>query len=114
MSAGHGGQVLISATTRSLAAPSKHVLTDLGEHDLRDIDGPQRVFQVVGESMRADFPPIRSLNRTKHRLPSQRSSFVGRELEVAKARSLLAASVGHSDGLGRMRQDACRDRSGRC
>ena len=92
MSAGFGGQVLMSATAMSLAAPSKHVLVDLGEHTLRDIDGTQQVFQVVGEAMRTDFPPIRSLNRTKHRLPSQRSSFVGREVEVAKTRSLLAAS----------------------
>ena len=91
MSAGHGGQVLISATTASLVTPSKHVLTDLGEHELRDIDGTQRVFQVVGEAMRTGFPTIRSLNRTKHRLPSQRSSFVGRELEVGKTRSLLAS-----------------------
>ena len=107
MSAGHGGQVLMSATTASLTAPSRHVLTDLGEHDLRDIDGTQRVFQVVGENMRADFPPIRSLNRTKHRLPSQRSSFVGRELEVAKTRSLLATSrlvtLTGSGGCGKTR-----------
>ena len=107
MSAGHGGQVLISAIMASVVAPSKHVLTDLGEHDLRDIDGTQRVFQVVGEAMRTDFPPIRSLNRTKHRLPSQRSSFVGRELEVAKTRSLLATSrlvtLTGSGGCGKTR-----------
>ena len=70
MSAGHSGQVLVGATTKALAAPSKHVLIDLGEHSLRDIDAAQRVFHVVGEAMRTDFPPIRSMNRTKHRLPS--------------------------------------------
>ncbi len=107
MSAGHGGQVLMSATTAGLVAPSKHLLTDLGEHDLRDIDGTQRVFQVLGEAVRADFPPIRSLNRTRHRLPSQRSSFVGREVEVAKTRSLLRTSrlvtLTGSGGCGKTR-----------
>ena len=107
MSAGQGGQVLITATTASLVAPSKHVQTDLGGHDLRDIDGTQRVFQVAGDNMRTDFPALRSLNRTGHRLPSQRSSFVGHEVEVAKTRSLLRTgrlvTLTGSGGCGKTR-----------
>jgi class 3 adenylate cyclase len=49
--AAHGGQVLVSQTTRQLAEAE---LRDLGEHRLKDLAAPERLFQLG----RADFPPL--------------------------------------------------------
>jgi class 3 adenylate cyclase len=61
--AGHGGQVLLSETTRALvelALPAGVTLRDLGEHHLRDLEHPERLSQVIVEGLEADFPPVRS------------------------------------------------------
>jgi hypothetical protein len=62
---GHGGQVLVSASTAALADLE---LRDLGEHRFKDLAAPERVFQL-GEG---EYPPIRSLRNV--RLPAARSS----------------------------------------
>jgi class 3 adenylate cyclase len=57
--AGHGGQVLISGSTRELAAgklPQGVALRDLGEHRLKDLDRPEHLFQVLARDLPADFP----------------------------------------------------------
>ena len=57
--AGHGGQVLISSSTRELVAdelPADVALRDLGEHRLKDLDRPEHLFQLVVGDLRADFP----------------------------------------------------------
>jgi YVTN family beta-propeller protein len=62
--AGHGGQVLLSNATRELIEdelPTDLSLKDLGEHRLKDIDRPERLFQLVIEGLPADFPPLRSV-----------------------------------------------------
>jgi class 3 adenylate cyclase len=59
--AGHGGQVLISSSTRELVAdelPADVALRDLGEHRLKDLDGPDHVFQIVASDLPVDFPPL--------------------------------------------------------
>ena len=59
--AGHGGQVLISSSTRELVAdelPSDVALRDLGEHRLKDLDRPEHLFQLVVGDLRADFPAL--------------------------------------------------------
>jgi predicted ATPase/class 3 adenylate cyclase len=78
---GHGGQVLVSSATAALVRPSDKVsqgpsLLDLGEHRLKDIDGPVAIFQL-GEGR---FPPLKTISNTN--LPSPASSFVGREHEL--------------------------------
>src|SRR3954449_2681353 len=58
--AGHGGQVLISGSTCELVArelPLDVALRDLGEHRLKDLDHPERLFQLVVGDLPADFPP---------------------------------------------------------
>jgi DNA-binding NarL/FixJ family response regulator/class 3 adenylate cyclase len=55
-SAGHGGQVLLSERTRELAAADAR---DLGEHRFKGLQAPERVYQLVGEGLREDFPPLR-------------------------------------------------------
>lgn len=80
--AGHGGQVLVSQSTRDLAG--RDDLIDLGEHRLKDLSAPERIYQLG----RGEFPPIRTLFATN--LPVPLTQFIGRERERAEARALLA------------------------
>lgn len=89
--AGHGGQVLLSETTSSLVSdelPPGVGLRGLGEHRLKDLR-PERICQLVIEGERTEFPPIRSLDRRPNNLPTQLTSFVGRDTELAEASELL-------------------------
>jgi len=91
---GHGGQVLISDTTRALVHEQLGDgidLRDLGEHRFKDLERPQRVYQLLIDGLPDDFPPLRSLDLTPNNLPTQITSFVGRETEIAKALTLLDA-----------------------
>ena len=85
MDAGHGGQVLLSASTASLVADSRGpgiAFRDLGEHRLRDLSQPEHVFQVLAPDLAEDFPGLRSVDAVRHNLPVVRSSFIGRQLEL--------------------------------
>jgi predicted ATPase/class 3 adenylate cyclase len=89
--AGHGGQVLLSSATAELlraGLPQSLGLRDLGEHRLKDLRRPERIFQLTIDGLPAEFPPIRSLE-TPTNLPVQRSSFVGRAREVVRVKELL-------------------------
>ena len=91
---GHGGQVLVSASVRALVEatlPSGTSLRALGEHRLKDLQ-PELLYQVVADGLRADFPPIRSLDSRPNNLPTQLTSFVGREHVLTEVASLLAAT----------------------
>jgi predicted ATPase/class 3 adenylate cyclase len=79
--AGYGGQVLVSQSTRDLVG--RVSLRDLGEHRLKDLGMPERIYQL-GEG---DFPPLKSLNQTM--LPVQPTPLVGRERELAEVVDLL-------------------------
>jgi predicted ATPase/class 3 adenylate cyclase len=90
--AGHGGQVLLSDSTRALVAgelPPGVSLRDLGEHRLKDLRAPERLAQLVIEGLPDDFPPLRSLDARPNNLPTQLTTFVGREHELAEAGELL-------------------------
>ncbi len=92
--AGHGGQILVSETTSSLVAddlPPGVGLRGLGEHRLKDLR-PERICQLVVDGLRTEFPPIRSLDRRPNNLPTQLTSFVGRDAELADAARLLATT----------------------
>lgn len=89
--AGHGGQVLLSETTSSLVAdelPDGVTIRGLGEHRLKDLR-PERLCQLVIDTLQNDFPPVRSLDRQPNNLPTQLTSFVGRDAELADAAALL-------------------------
>jgi peptide/nickel transport system substrate-binding protein len=61
--AGHGGQVLVSQTTRELLRddpPPKVSLRDLGEHELKDMDEPERIYQLVAPGLADDFAPLKT------------------------------------------------------
>ena len=82
--AGHGRQVVLSETTERLLQGSK--LRDLGEHRLKDLGQPLRLYQL-GER---DFPPLRSLNQTN--LPAQPSPLIGRDRELGELLPLVEQS----------------------
>ena len=66
--AGHGGQILISQTTRDLIAdePSASIgVVDLGTHRLRSLDAPMRLYQVTGPGLARDFPRAADGRRTQ-------------------------------------------------
>jgi predicted ATPase len=65
------------------------VLVDLGEHRLRDLSRPERVFQVNAPGLTETFAPLRSLEAFPSNLPAQLSSFVGRERDVAEIGEVL-------------------------
>lgn len=90
--AGHGGQILVSDTTAPLLVPdlpAEASLTDLGPHRLKDLGDAQHLYQLTDEDLRSDFPPLRSLESFTHNLPLQRSTFIGRDREIAEVRKLL-------------------------
>ena len=81
--AGHGGQVLVSAATAALL--HENGLRDLGEHRLKDLSAPERIYQL-GDG---EFPPLKTLYRTN--LPVPATPFLGRDDELAQVHELLAA-----------------------
>jgi len=98
--AGHGGQVLLSNTTRELVQdelPDDVQVVDLGEHALKDLPRPERIFQLEIADLPESFPPLRTAEAT---------AFEGREDELERAahriawrrlysrRALVAAAVG--------------------
>jgi predicted ATPase len=90
--AGHGGQILLSAAAWELSRdhlPPGVSLRDLGEHRLKDLGRPERVFQAVAPELLSEFPPLRALDRYRHNLPAQATPLIGREAEVLAARDLL-------------------------
>jgi predicted ATPase/class 3 adenylate cyclase len=90
-SVGHGGQVLISSATRSLiqALPEGVDVRDLGEHRLKDLEQPERLWQLVIADLPSDFPPISSLDATPNNLPTRLTTFLGREREIGEIGELL-------------------------
>jgi predicted ATPase/class 3 adenylate cyclase len=89
--AGHGGQILVSASTAELVRdtlPDGVALHDLGSYRLKDLARPERVSQLTIADLPTDFPPIRSLEPPTN-LPTERTTFVGRSEEVRRIRELL-------------------------
>jgi predicted ATPase/class 3 adenylate cyclase/DNA-binding XRE family transcriptional regulator len=86
MSVAHGGQVLLSHTTRELveqSLPEGVYLRNLGEHRLKDLQRPSRLFQLSSLDLPADFPPLKTLDTHPNNLPIQPTTFIGREKAVA-------------------------------
>jgi predicted ATPase/class 3 adenylate cyclase/DNA-binding CsgD family transcriptional regulator len=107
---GHGGQVLVSRATEELlggVVPSTAWLRDLGGHRLRDLGRPEQVFQLCHPDLPDAFPSLRSVDARPNNLPSQLTTFVGRDDEVAVLHKLLDAdrlvTVTGSGGCGKTR-----------
>jgi predicted ATPase/class 3 adenylate cyclase len=92
---GHGGQIVVSESVRGLAGaslPEGVSLRSLGSHRLKDLRAPESLWQVVAEGLAEDFPPLKSIDARPNNLPTQLTSFVGREAELAEAGRLLGTS----------------------
>ena len=88
----HGGQVLLSDATRALVdggLPDGVALRDLGEHRLKDLEHPERLWQLVIDGLTNDFPALSSLDATPNNLPTRLTTFLGREREIADVSALL-------------------------
>ena len=93
MSAAHGGQILLSQTTRDLLdeeLPGDVTLLDMGEHRLKDVLHSLHIYQVAVTDLRSKFPPLKTLESFPHNLPVLLTSFIGRAREIADARGLLS------------------------
>src|SRR5438876_1550788 len=92
MSAGHGGQVLLSQTTRALVEhdlPTGVSLRDLGTHRLKDLQQKSHLSQLVIVDLPDDFPPLKTLDTHPNNLPVQLTPFIGREQELEAILQLL-------------------------
>jgi class 3 adenylate cyclase/tetratricopeptide (TPR) repeat protein len=86
MATGHGGQVVLSQSTRDLLDDS-FTLTDLGEHRLKDLSRRQRLYQLGP----GEFAPLRTLHRTN--LPVPATAFIGRGADLGELGPLLHDGV---------------------
>ncbi len=92
MSAGHGGQILLSQTTCNLVQqhlPEGTYLQDLGEYRLKDLQRPSHLFQLSVVGQPDDFPLLKTLDTHPNNLPIQPTPLIGREKEVAAVTRLL-------------------------
>ncbi len=110
MSAGHGGQVLISTATQELIRddlPKGINLRDLGEKRLKDLIRPERLYQLIIPDLNTEFPPLKTLEIYRHNLPAQMTSFIGREHEIAEVKNHLTThrlvTLTGSGGTGKTR-----------
>jgi len=99
MSAGHGGQILLSQLTADLIrekCPADVQLRDMGEWRLKDITQPVHLYQLTVPDLPPDFPTLNATEVVNHNLPAQLTPFIGRESELASLQALL------SDGRNRL------------
>ena len=86
--AAHGGQILLSESTRSLVPQTR--VRALGEHRLKDLPEPESLYQLVVDDTTAEFPPPRSLAGSGLALPTPPNPILGREREVDELCELLS------------------------
>ena len=92
MSAGHGGQILISEVTAQMARealPTEISLLDLGEHYLKGLVRAEKIFQISAPGLEKEFPALRSTATATNNLPPQLTSFIGRERERREVQEKL-------------------------
>ena len=92
ISAGHGGQVLLTQATSDLVyddLPCDVCLRDLGEHRFKDLVQPEHIYQLEAPDLPSDFPPLKTLDAFPHNLPIQLTSFIGRETEMVEIKLFL-------------------------
>jgi predicted ATPase len=101
---------VLSEATRELVAdalPDGADLRDLGVHRLKDLSRAERVYQLCHADLRDEFPPLRSLDARPNNLPVQRTTFIGRDGEIAALTELLGGkrlvTLTGSGGCGKTR-----------
>jgi predicted ATPase/class 3 adenylate cyclase len=102
-SVAHGGQVLLSLAMEQLVRemlPPGVEVRDLGEHRLRSLTRPERIFQLVIPGLPAEFPPLRNPERRPLRLPIPPTPLIGRDAELAAITALLSPDREGRGGAG--------------
>jgi class 3 adenylate cyclase len=92
MSVGYGGQILVSNSTENLLQdqlPQSLSLRDIGVQKFTGVPYPVRVFQVIAPDLLQEFPALRTADILPNNLPTQLTSFIGREKELADVKRLL-------------------------
>jgi predicted ATPase/class 3 adenylate cyclase len=92
MAVAHGGQVLLSGASAALVAdqlPEGATLLDLGAHRLKDLGRPEQLFQLDYPMLPHDFPPLATPDRRPNNLPTQASTFIGRDTELREIRASI-------------------------
>jgi len=98
LAAGHGEQILLSDSTRAALAeqlPAEVNLRDLGMRRFKGLREPERVFQVLAPDLPENFPPLTTLDLRPSNLPSELTSFIGREAELKLIGDLLRDASTH-------------------
>ncbi|MDQ2692416.1 MAG: tetratricopeptide repeat protein, partial [Chloroflexota bacterium] len=110
MAAGHGGQVLLSRTAHDLTRdnlPAQTELVDMGEYTLKDLLHPEQLYQLTAANLPSEFPPLKTLEAANHNLPTELTSFIGREREIQEVKKLIAehrmVTLTGSGGAGKTR-----------
>jgi predicted ATPase/class 3 adenylate cyclase len=88
----HGGQVVLSEPTRALAAPGMPPavsVRDLGFHRLKDIEEPERIYQLTGPGLPEDFPPLKSVG-AQTSLPVPATPLIGRDDDLERLRATIS------------------------
>ena len=87
----HGGQIVLSDATRRLTAsrlPADMSLRDLGWHRLKDIEAPERIFQLIASGLEERFPALKSLG-ARTSLPMPLTPLVGRDGDLEQLRTAV-------------------------
>lgn len=101
LSAGHGGQVLLSqATVELLPSYLAEIaeLRDLGEHHLKDLQRPEHIYQLVAIDLPSNYPPLKTLDNympgaaSPSNLPLELTKFIKRDRELVEAQELLSSA----------------------
>jgi len=110
MSAGHGGQILISnAVHQSIQGklPADVQIKDMGECRLKDVFHPEHLYQIYVANLLSVFPPLKTLEVFNNNVPVQLTSFIGREKEMGEIKKLVATqrmiTLTGSGGAGKTR-----------
>ena len=97
MSAGHGGQILLSSEVATMIRqelPPQIILTDLGQHRLKGMQELEHIYQLVASDLPSEFPPLQSLSPNPSNLPLQTTPFIGRTQELAELSALMSGENG--------------------
>ena len=111
MSAGHGGQVLLSQTAYDFSQGQTLIdqvqLIDMGERRLKDVLRIEHLYQLSVPDLPSEFPPLNTLELFSHNLPAQLTSFIGREKEIDEIKKCIGANrivtLTGSGGAGKTR-----------